>query len=63
MTVLTPLLAGEVPSAPILMAVALTVAFLGSVGVGLYVFFHTPERFQSAQDIPEAREQHPPHAA
>ncbi len=63
MTVLATYLYGEVPSAPILMMLALVVAFLGSVGVGIYVFRHTPDRFQSAHDVEESKPASPRHAA
>lgn len=62
MDFLTALLSGEVPSAPILMAAALAVAFLGTVGVGFYVVRHTPDRFQAARRK-EPEERRPPHAA
>ncbi len=63
MNVLTGFLVGEVPSAPILMAAALGVAFLGSIGVGFYVYRHTPDRYQSAHEVPAEQERKPPHAA
>ena len=46
-------LAGEVPIAPISMAVALLVAFLGCIGLGIYVVSHAREVFH-ASEPPEA---------
>ena len=63
MTYLAPALAGEIAQAPILMALALVVAFLGAVGVGVYVFRHTPERFASAGNLEQPGEATPRHAA
>jgi hypothetical protein len=45
---------GEVPTAPLLMTAALVVAFLGSVGIGVYVVRHTPDRFTSPYDVEKA---------
>ena len=47
------MLVGEIWTAPVLMAIALTLAFVGSVGIGVYIYRHTPERFQSAHGVEE----------
>lgn len=52
MTFLALLLSGEVPEAPIFMALALVVAFLGSVGIGVFVVRHTPDAFAGSSEEP-----------
>jgi hypothetical protein len=54
---------GEIPTAPILMALALFVAFVGCVGIGAYVVLHTAARSSSEQDVAEPQEAPIQHAA
>lgn len=54
---------GEVVAAPLLMAAALVVAFVGSIGIGVYVFRHTPDRFASAYDTEKTEPAEPAQAA
>lgn len=54
---------GEIATAPLLMAAALGVAFVGSIGIGFYVVRHTPDSFTSAQDAAAAGTPEAQHAA
>ncbi len=54
---------GEVPQATVFMALALVIAFVGTVGIGAWVVLHTPERWSAGDPAASAVEASPRPAA